>query len=197
MADSKVSGDVIPSMKTVGFFGGSFDPLHFGHINLALHILESGMVDEVLFCPAYCSPFKTATPPLASGAHRLELIRRVISGIPGFAVTSMEIERNEPSFTVDTLRRLPSDGVQYRLILSQDSASQLSRWKEVDEVLRLAPPIVGLRGACGASSGFAEVKMPLFDISSSEIRERINKKFYCEHLVPRIALDYIREHRLY
>ncbi len=184
-------------MKTVGFFGGSFDPIHYGHINLAIQMLEKGGVDEILFCPAFCSPFKTESPPVASGTHRLEMIKRVIAGVPEFRVSSMEIERQEPSFTVDTLRRLPQDGVRYRLILSSDSARSFWGWKEPEEIFKLAPPLVGLRGGEPVPTGFEAIHMAQFDISSTEIRERIKKKIYCEHLVPTIALDYIVEHRLY
>jgi nicotinate-nucleotide adenylyltransferase len=79
-------------MKKIGFFGGSFDPIHLGHLNLAVQLLESGAVDEILFCPAYCSPFKIGRPPEVSGFHRLEMIRRVISDIPQFKVSSLEID---------------------------------------------------------------------------------------------------------
>jgi len=184
-------------MKTIGFFGGSFDPIHFGHLNLAIQMLEKGGVDEILFCPAFCSPFKTNAPPFVSGQHRLEMIRRVIMEVPQFRVTSMEIERNEPSFTIDTLRLLPHEGVKYRLILSEEAMAQFGFWKEPGEILRLAPPLVGMRAGRTVPQGFPVVSMPLFDIASTEIRERFKKNFYCGHLVPRIALDYIREHQLY
>jgi nicotinate-nucleotide adenylyltransferase len=184
-------------MKKIGFFGGSFDPIHFGHINLGIQVLESGLVDEILFCPAYCSPFKTSTPPVVSGAHRLEMIRLVIAKISGFNLTSIELDRQEPSFTVDTLKSLAKGGEEYRLILSQDSAARFRSWKEPEEIIRLAPPIVGLRGEGELPASFASLQMPLFDISSTEIRRRIKEKIYCGHLVPTLALDYIAQHKLY
>jgi len=166
-------------MKKVGFFGGSFDPIHFGHLQLAVELLESGL-DEILFCPAYCSPFKIKEPPI-EGRHRLEMIRRAIFEIPNCRVTAIELERKEPSFTVDTLRMLNHD-VQYRLILTEESAKHLDKWKEPEEIVRMAPPIIGKR---------------IFPISSTEIRARLKKKLYCGHLVPKVALDYIEEHELY
>lgn len=185
-------------MKIVGFFGGSFDPIHFGHLNLAIQLVEKKYVDEILFCPAFCSPFKTAQPPMASGRDRLEMIRRVIADIPYFKLCDYEVERKTPSFTIDTLRAIQTEGVQYRLILSQDAARGLSQWKEAVAVQKLAPPLVGLRGEANFPLVDCEVvPTAIFEISSTAIRERLKKKIYCGHLVPQIALDYISEHQLY
>lgn len=184
-------------MKKIGFFGGSFDPIHLGHLNLAVQLLESGHVDEILFCPAFCSPFKLQTPPVISGFHRLEMIRRVIEDVPQFKVSSFEIDRAVPSYTIDTIRALSEDGVSYRLIVSQSTAADFHLWKESKELIRLAPPLIGMRGTDPVPAGFAAVQTGLFDVSSTQVRDRIKKKIYCGHLLPRIALDYIQEHRLY
>lgn len=186
-------------MKKIGFFGGSFDPIHFGHLNLAVEILERCGLDEILFCPAFCSPFKTDRPPTASAEHRLEMLKRVMDGIPHFRITPIEIERQGASFTVETLRKLAQPGVSYRLLLAEEAALHFDRWKEPEEIARLAPPIVGTRTgeALKGSLAKAVVKIPLFDLSSTVVRERIKKKLYCAHLVPGKALDYIAQHHLY
>ncbi|MDE3045298.1 MAG: nicotinate (nicotinamide) nucleotide adenylyltransferase [Verrucomicrobiota bacterium] len=185
-------------MKKVGFFGGSFDPIHFGHLNLAIEILERCGLDEVLFCPAFCSPFKTEHPPVASGDHRLEMVRRAISAIRQFRVTPVEIERKGPSFTVETLRKLQTKGASYHLILAEDAALHFDRWKEPQQIIELAPLIVGTRGmSVAVPMAKTTVQIPLFDISSTEIRARLKKKLYCGHLIPAKALDYIQEHGLY
>jgi len=187
------------SMKKIGFFGGSFDPIHFGHLNFALEIFERCGLDEILFCPAFCSPFKTDSPPLASPEHRLEMLKRSIAAIPHFRVTAIELERGGASFTVETLRKLQQPGASYRLLLAEEAALHFDRWKEPEEILRLAPPIVGTRTGTALKGPLAKavVKIPLFDLSSTGVKERLKKKLYCGHLVPGKALDYIAQHDLY
>ncbi len=168
-------------MKKVGFFGGSFDPIHFGHIALALRLLEAHQLDEILFCPAFCSPFKLDRPPLAQAEHRLAMLKLALDH-PKFQICPLEIERGGPSYTIDTLRILKKEGTCFRLLLSEEAALYLDRWKDSEELVRLSPPLIGPRER---------------DISSTDIRARLKKKLYCGHLIPAKALDYIYAHRLY
>lgn len=189
----------------MGIYGGSFDPIHLGHLNLSIELLERCKLDEVLFCPVFCSPFKMDRPPVASPHHRLEMLRLALQEIPQFKVTSIEIDRAGSSFTVDTLRSLASPQIQYRLLLSEETAAHLHLWKEPLEILRLAPPIIGTRsgGELLASSPLKKqllpelVSTPLFDIQSTHLRERLYQKLYCGHLIPHKALDYIQKNQLY
>lgn len=186
--------------KTVGFFGGSFDPIHFGHIHLAIEMLEKEGLDEILFCPAFSSPFKEAAILGASALHRFEMLKIVIDDIPGFSVTSIEVDRKRPSYTVETLEMLKENQVQYRLILSEESAKRFFEWKDPNEILRLAPPLIGARGKKVILDPLLQnaiVQTPLFDISSTQVRQRLKKRLYCGHLVPAKALDYIDRHQLY
>ena len=190
--------------RTVGFFGGTFDPIHFGHLHLAIALLEKEKLDEILFCPAFCSPFKTQTPPQASPEHRLAMLRLGLEGIPHFRITPIEIERKGPSYAIDTLRALKQDGVQLRLLLSEETAEHFALWKEVEALIQLAPPLVGTRGQSAPLKGpFADVlkkgstRTKTIEISSTEVRDRLQKKLYCGHLVPAKILDYIRSHCLY
>src|SRR3990167_2141246 len=171
-----------PSIKKVGFYGGSFDPIHFGHLSLAISILEKHRLDQILFCPAYCSPFKKDKPPHASGEDRLEMLKRSLNH-PKFSICSWEIEQKLPSYTIDTIRHLKKtcDGLLY-LILADDVAKDLNQWKEPQELVTLSPPLIGKRS---------------FPISSNEIRARLKNKLYCRHLVPKEALDFIQQHGLY
>jgi nicotinate-nucleotide adenylyltransferase len=201
LALAQIPGALIFGLKkTIGFFGGSFDPIHFGHINLALQLLEIHRLDEVLFCPAYCSPFKTETPPV-SGEQRLEMLRLALQGIPRFRITSIEIEKKGPSYTIDTLRSLKGEG-NFRLLLSEEAAGRFGQWKESAELLRLAPPLIGMRDPASfrtknlkLKSGYT--KTQIFDISSTEVRRRLKKGLYCGHLVPKPALDFIHAYKLY
>lgn len=191
-------------MKTIGFFGGSFDPIHFGHINLALQLKEVHSLDEVIFCPAFCSPFKTASPPIAAPEHRVEMLKVAIEAIDGFKISTIEVDRKGPSYTIDTIRALKSDEVNFRLMLSEEAALRFDLWKEPEELIRLAPPLIGVRGYGNVVSGPFEgafrkgiTPTKIMEISSTEIRERLKKGLYCGHLIPAKALDYIHAYRLY
>jgi nicotinate-nucleotide adenylyltransferase len=178
-------------LKKIGIFGGSFDPIHFGHLNLAIQMLERAPLDEILFCPALYSPFKEHHRPVASPEHRLAMLKLILT--PFFRVTSIELDRPGPSFTIDTLRELGCEKGGYQLLLSEESAAQLHAWKDSSEIVKLAPPLVGSR----TGEGKHTIQTPLFDISSTEVRRRLKKKLYCKHLVPSIVLDYIEEFGLY
>lgn len=167
--------------KTVGFFGGTFDPIHFGHISLAVHLLEAHKLDEVVFCPAFCSPFKTAAPPVASPEQRLEMLKLALDH-PQFKISTWEVDQEKCSYTIETIRAMAQEGVKLRLLLSDEAAAHLNKWKETEELVRLAPPLIGPR----------EIQ-----ISSTDIRARLKKGLYCGHLVPAKALQYILKKKLY
>lgn len=192
----------MPLKKTIGLFGGSFDPIHFGHINLAIQLMEIHRLDEVIWMPAHCSPFKTSAPPHASPKDRLAMLKAALEGIPQFRILPLELERHGPSYTIDTVRALSSENASLRLLLSEEAAAHFSQWKEADELLRLAPPLIGGRRA-GDPPRLPDALRPAFtptrilEISSTEVRERLKKKLYCGHLIPAKALDYIHLHHLY
>ena len=168
-------------MKKVGFFGGSFDPIHFGHIALAIQLMEIHQLDEVLFCPAFCSPFKTATPPIGTPHERLAMLKLALD-IPQFKISTLELDRRGPSYSIETLRALQTEGVKFRLLLSDEAAAHLDKWKDTQELIKLAPPLVAPR----------EIQ-----ISSTQIRARLKRGLYCGHLIPAKALEYIQNHHLY
>ena len=188
----------------VGFFGGSFDPIHLGHINLAIHFLEKCGLDQILFCPAFCSPFKVSHPPKASGEMRLKMIEAAIKDIPQFEALDFEIERKTPSFTIDTIRYLSTFKNELYLLLSIDVASHLHEWKNAEELIQKAHPLIGLRNSQLKIEGPWAKKLesnivltPCFDISSSFIRERLKNKLFCGHLLQKSVLDIIMQKELY
>ncbi len=185
--------------KKIGFFGGTFDPIHFGHLNLAIQMLEKHQFDEILFCPAALSPYKRAESPKASGEHRLEMVALAIAPVKSFTLLDWEIKREGPSFTIDTIRalieRLPD--AEFHLLLGEDAEEGLALWKESDALLRLAPPFLATRFSHSAEARPELTPIPLLEISSTDIRERLRVKKYCGHLVPAKVLDYITQHRLY
>lgn len=205
MAETKPTGQVI------GFFGGTFNPIHFGHLHLALSLLEQANLTEVWFCPASMNPFRQDEPPIAA-EHRLRMAELAVADIPAFKVIDTECRRSGPSYTVDTIRQLIAEnrqGVTFRLILGDDALQDFADWREPEELVRLAPPLVGQRScfsAMGDVRGSTEVvkalclgwrPLPLLEISATEVRARLQKGLYCGHLIPAKVLDYIDKHRLY
>jgi len=199
-------------MKTIGFFGGSFDPLHFGHINFAVEVFEKKQLDEIIFCPANISPFKQEDQPFCSSKHRVEMLKLFLSEIPHFSLCTEEIEREGVSYTIDTIRSLKKtygESVHFRLLITEDHLANFYQWKDVQQIVQLAPPIVGSRlGTQGPdwnqySTFMREIltdslcPIPLMEISSTRVRERLDNEYYCGHLVPAIILEYIHRHGLY
>lgn len=198
--------------KKVGFLGGSFDPIHFGHIHLGVSLQEAHQLDMVIICPAACSPFKNSPPQEAK--HRLKMVELAIEGISGWSVLDWEVKNGPPSYTIDTVRYLLKNNLlespsALQLLIGEDQLPGLPKWKEVSELLELAPPLIGCRIGCRSlqadcSNNFLSSELQkgmtptkILEISASEIRERLNKGLYCGHLVPVKVLDYIHHHRLY
>lgn len=191
-------------MKKVGILGGSFDPIHFGHINLAMSLMESCTLDEVLFIPTRLSPFKEGTPPTASAEARLTMLQIALDSAPGCRILDWEMQGQGSAYTIDTVRKLSKDpSLKLHLLIGEDHLNALHRWKDFQELLRLAPPLIGARVTEALLSNFTEVlglakvKIPLFDISSTTIRQRLAEGKYCGHLVPASVLSYIQQHHLY
>ncbi len=200
--------------KNIGIFGGTFNPIHLGHLNLAIEAIEKKPLDEVWFCPAHQNPFKLDEQPIAAH-HRLEMIKRAIAHVPHCRVIEFELERQPPSYTIDTLRYLiaqerdRSDPNRFFLIIGDDSLPGFLSWHQVDEIIRLVPLIVGSRDTAPISNRHSAnakiqgalteglLKTRLMEISSTEIRERLAKGKCCVHLLPKEVLDYIKEHHLY
>lgn len=192
-------------MKKVGFLGGSFDPIHFGQLQLAIQMLEICHLDQVLFCPAAVSPHKMDRPPHVSGEHRLAMVKLAIADVPQFACLDYEIHRPAPSYTIDTLQALRAErgDVQLYLILGEDQLKSLPTWKGYEQIISLARLLVGRRSASSAlltpaeEDGVKVVPTPEMEISSTLVRKRLQERLYCGHLLPAKVLDYIHQHQLY
>lgn len=196
------------ALKKIGFFGGSFDPIHFGHLNLAINLLEKQKLDEILFSPASVSPEKTINPPLASKEARKEMTRIAIEEIEYCHLIDLELQREGPSYTIDAIRNLMKEHPdwEFHLILGEDVLPGLPNWKDILTLLELAPPFVGTRPfdkpihlppEILAFIDRGRVDTPMMEISSTGLRERLLQKKYCGHLIPAKVLDYIHEHSLY
>ncbi len=191
-------------------FGGSFDPVHIGHIILARDALEILNAQKVLFMPAYRAPLKENH--FAPAGDRLNMLRLALEGAERFEVDDYEIKKEGVSYTVDTLLYLKDRlGTKPYLLLGADSVLRLHLWKEPERVLSLARLLVVdrdgklekallyLKESFGLREGsdYIVLKTRRIDISSTEIRERVKegKSIFC--LVPDVVLKYIEEKKLY
>lgn len=184
-----------------GVFGGSFDPVHHGHLIAADRAAEALGLETVLFVPCARQPLK-AGGPAATAKQRCEMLRIAVQGHPRYAIEAMELDRPAPSFTVDTLRilreRWPDDRLV--LILGADAAATLPSWRAADEVARLAEIAVLTRpGVPDVTSAFVKhlVATPAIEISASDIRARCLTGKSIRYLVPDAVADYIGRHGLY
>jgi len=200
-------------MIKIGIFGGTFDPPHFGHINLALQIMEARNLEEVWFCPVRISPHKQHLPPTPI-EQRLEMLRLAIASVPRTLITEVEIRRPGPSYTIDTINNLLSDphnrDIRFSLILGDDALPNFCKWHKPQEIVNKVPIWIGRRLpqpisvkdcvsdpeiAKALEKGVTDTK--LMDITATEIRSRLSKGLYCGHLVPEKVLDYIYKNKLY
>ena len=189
----------------LGVFGGTFDPPHIGHVAVARELQESRAVDEILWIPVRLPPHKPAIP-LASPELRMEMVRAAIDGCALQSVSGMELMREGPSYTVDTLRALCAERPEATpvLIMGADQFVELAGWHEAEEVVRLADVCVLPRDGVELSSAqpslsvvWSAADVPPVDVSSSEVRRRVLEGRPYRHLVPVGVAEIIERESLY
>jgi nicotinate-nucleotide adenylyltransferase len=186
----------------VGVFGGSFDPVHLGHLILAEQCRDQAQLDRVLFVPAPRPPHKADTS--ASFDDRVAMLRLAVAGHSAFAVDTLEAERSGPSYTVETLHILHQREPKtlWFLIVGSDSVRDLGTWRQPDEIARLASLLIVARPGCEAVMpptyfNAITVNSPLIDIASTDLRQRIESGRSIRYLVPAAVEAYIRDRGLY
>lgn len=195
-----------------GVLGGTFDPIHIGHLVVAEEVIERLELDEVLFVPAG-KPYLKDNAPISAAEHRLEMVRLAIKDKPCFKLSTMEIQRPGPTYTVDTmaeLKRQRRAGNELYFILGWDNLEELPRWREPERLISLcylvAIPRVGYpvpdlekleTKIPGLSQRVVMMDKPEIDISASVIRERVCRGLSVSHLVPEVVEKYIKKQGLY
>ncbi len=197
----------------IGLFGGSFNPIHLGHLIVARDVLEVHALDRMLWIPCGRPPHKTGHG-LAPGEHRAAMIERAIAGEPQFSLCRLELEREGPSYTIETVRelraRMPAEELFF--VVGADTVAELATWKEIEELMRLcefipiarpggpvrpAPDALGLPLAAAERMLARWTEAHWIGISSSEIRRRLAAGLSVRYLVPDPVEQYLRDHHLY
>jgi len=193
--------------------GGTFNPIHLGHLAIAQAALDAIPLDRVLFIPNASPPHKEISSGKTSGEHRINMVKLAIEGNPDFRICTIESFGGEREYTVNTLRNLrdlfPSD--EFYFIAGSDAVISMNNWKSPDEIFALCKIIAAHRAGESESELFHAVEelktthnaeifvinMPPFDISSTEVREKAAADKSIEHLVPDKVDKYISDEKLY
>lgn len=183
--------------RRTGLFGGSFDPIHVGHLILAREAREQLGLDRVVFIPARISPHKLSRDP-APGALRLAMVRAAIAGEEGFECDDCELRREGPSYTVDTVRELRArwPGEEFFYFIGEDNLPALETWREIGELRRAVQFVVLDRDAGGPGGEFPRVCRQV-DVSSTEVRNRVARGASIRYLLPEAACEIISRNGLY
>lgn len=184
-------------MKRTGIFGGTFDPIHHGHLILARDALEQLGLDSVIFIPAATSPHKLTSTP-AAAEIRVEMLRAAIEGEPRFSVDTMELDRPPPSYTVETMEalRLREPEASLVCLIGEDNVAQLSTWHRFADLAKLVQFAVLDRSGLKTTHPYPAVRRHL-DISATEIRNRVARGQSIRYLVPPAVERIIHERQIY
>ncbi len=198
----------------VGIYGGSFDPIHIGHLWVAEAALESLQLSEIRWIPAATSPLKP-DGTVASDHDRLQMLRLAVSGCQRHVIDDREIRRGQVSFTVDTMEEIQRElpGAEIMMVIGSDSLALLPRWHQPQRLLQMVIPAVVQRGGTEpidfslldgvVSNDRIElfrrhiIRMPVIELSSSELRDRVAAGKSIRFRVPRAVEAYIEAQSLY
>lgn len=183
--------------------GGTFNPIHIGHLVLAQECWYQLGLDKVVFVPAYVPPHKELEKEV-SAADRLNMTRLALEDDDRFEICTYEMDSAGTSYSIETIKYFrqelgPGDGLFF--LTGADSAEGLSMWKEIDEILSLTTFVIATRPGWGADSPYEgrvkRIVIPALEISSRDIRERVRQKRPIDYLVPRGVAAHIRKKGLY
>jgi nicotinate-nucleotide adenylyltransferase len=190
-------------MSAVGIMGGTFDPIHYGHLITAQAVKEIRNLDKIILVPCYISPHKTDENNLDSH-HRLKMIELAISDLKGFEVNDYELKKGGISYTIDTLRKLKESDNNLELIIGFDNLVKFDTWKNPNEILELVKVVVMRRKIDvipeKKNKYFDKailVDTPSIEINATQIRKRVKDDLMIDFLVPKKVKEYIYDLNLY
>ncbi len=190
-------------MSKVGIFGGTFDPIHHGHLITAQSVREIRDLDKIIFIPSFISPHK-ADVNSASPEHRMSMLKLAVDGIDFFEVSDYEILKEGISYTIDTLKEFKKKYDELEFIIGYDNIFKFHTWKEPDEIMKLTKVLV-LKRKSSKPHPFDDkyVEQATFvqtrgiEISSTDIREKVTQGMPIHYLVPEKVKEYIYSFNLY
>jgi len=198
-------------MKKIGIFGGSFNPIHNGHISLARQLREKAGLDEVWLMVSPQNPLKRQDD-LLDDERRMEMVRLALEGVEGIIASDYEMHLPKPSYTWNTLQALKKDypDHEFTLLMGGDNWASFNRWYRYEDILRDFRIVVYPRQSGGQVRDYIRrcsqdtcppdccvVEAELLDISSTEVRQRIKAGMGIRRMVPKAVADYIRKEGLY
>lgn len=190
-------------MKTIGIFGGSFDPIHIGHLVTTRFVYEQRNLEKIIFIPCFVSPLKTSAAHVNPG-HRLKMLEIALEPFPFFEVSDYEILKGDTSYTIDTLLEMKKTYENIELIIGYDNLVVFDKWHEPDKILDLAKLIVMRRKTDmdhEPNNKYVDsayiIDTPSIEISATDIRSRIQNGKSIDYLVPRKVKEYIHDNKLY
>lgn len=185
----------------IGIFGGTFNPIHFGHLVLAEQAYDKLNLDKVIFIPSYYPPHKKCSN-MVSAVHRYSMVRLAIQRNPRFEISDIEVKRKGRSYLIDTLRQLRKIYPKVRLffISGSDVSDKISKWKSIDELLSISRFVLAKRPGYKLkkyNKNISVISITELDISSSMVRRKIKAGQSIRYLMPMRVYNYIKEKRLY
>jgi len=192
-------------MQRVGILGGTFDPVHEGHLAVADFVLHALSLARVILVPA-ARPWMKEGEVVASPKDRLQMLELAISGRPGLEVSTVDVERPGAAYSVDTVADLKSrldPDTELFFIVGADAAAEMDRWRDPEHLLRECTVVAVGRPGCplarqgGAARRVMHLDGPDVDVSATDVRARLASGRSADGLTPPAVLDYIREHGLY
>ena len=195
-SNASVANTRFTDLQKIGIYGGSFDPVHHGHLILARFALEKFVLEKIIFVPTRHSPHKNASA--APAEARLQMLRSATEGEPQFAVDDCELQRDPPSYTIDTVEKIRQKytNAHLFLLIGDDNLAGLSSWRGFEELRHTVTFIVLQRAFSPVTHEYLSVDRPI-DISATEIRTRIASGRSIRYLVPAAVEQIIRIHGFY
>lgn len=190
-------------MSRIGIYGGTFDPVHLGHLITAQSVRELRNLDKIIFIPSFISPHKQDLK-ISDPVHRINMLKLAIRDVSYFGWSDFEISKENISYTIETLREMKKHYDEIELILGADNMKTFDRWRSPQEIINLATLIVlrrrtdyepGVNNNYERNAVFLET--PRIDISGTIIRQRVRQGLPIDFLVPRGVMEYIYDLKLY
>jgi nicotinate-nucleotide adenylyltransferase len=184
-------------LKTIAIYGGTFDPIHHGHLIVAREALERLGAQKVIFIPARVSPLRK-TAPIARDEIRLLMIQAAIKNEPGFAVDDCELQRPAPSYTIDTIEQIRQrqGNTTIYCLIGEDNVDKLTKWRRFADLEKMVRFVVLDRSGDQPHHVYPVIRRKI-DISATEIRKRVATGRSIRYFVPPAVEEIIRREKLY